>query len=39
MKKKVTTKKKGSKEIVPAGSKMPEKMSKEKKKTKKGCGY
>ena len=39
MKKKEMHKKKDGKEMVPPGSKMPEKMSKEKKKMKKGCGY
>jgi hypothetical protein len=39
MKKKEMPKKKMGKEMVPPGSTKPEKMSKEKKKVKKGCGY
>lgn len=39
MKKKEMPKKRMGKEMVPPGSKMPEKMSKEKKKTKKSCEY
>jgi hypothetical protein len=39
MKKKAMHKKKDGKEMVPPGSKMPEKMSKEKKVSSKGCKY
>ena len=39
MKKKAMPKKKMGKELTPPGSKMPMKMSKEKKKVKKDCEY